>query len=69
MLRYKVMTAGDIADFVDWQQRVFGDQPAFFGRREKLWERLPQRLDPNRPLVALEFGVAWAIRPTGGCLD
>ena len=53
------MNVGYIADFIDWQQRVFADQPAFFGRREKLWERLAQRLDPNRPLVALEFGVAW----------
>jgi hypothetical protein len=58
-LRHKTANAGDIADFIDWQQRVFGDQPAFFGRREKLWERLAQRLDPNRPLVVLEFGVAW----------
>lgn len=58
-LRYKVMTGGDIADFIDWQQRVFGDQLPFFGRREKLWERLACELDPTRPLVALEFGVAW----------
>lgn len=58
-LRYKTQTVGDIADFVEWQQRVFGCQPAFFGRREKLWERLAQRLDPNRRLVVLEFGVAW----------
>ena len=58
-LRYKTANVGDMADFVDWQQRVFGDQPTFFGRREKLWERLAQRLDPNRRLVVLEFGVAW----------
>jgi hypothetical protein len=58
-LRYKTANVGDMADFVDWQQRQFGDQPVFFGRREKLWERLTQRLDPNRPLVVLEFGVAW----------
>ena len=51
--------AGQIADFVDWQQRVFGNQTTVFGRREKLWERLAQRLDPNRPLFVLEFGVAW----------
>jgi hypothetical protein len=58
-LRHKTANVGDIADFVDWQQRVLGGQPAFFGRREKLWERLAQRLDPNRPLFVLEFGVAW----------
>ncbi len=58
-LRTKTVNAGQIADFIDWQQRVFGHQPAVFGRREKLWERLAQRLDPSRPLVVLEFGVAW----------
>jgi hypothetical protein len=58
-LRRKTMQAGDIADFVDWQQRVFGVRPMIFGRRDKLWERLAQRLDPNRPLVVMEFGVAW----------
>jgi hypothetical protein len=58
-LRTKTMNAGEIADFVDWQLRVFGDCPTFVGRREKLWERLEQRLDPNRPLLALEFGVAY----------
>ncbi len=58
-LRTKTVNAGQMADFVDWQQRVFGGRPTVFGRREKLWERLAQRLDPNRPLVVLEFGVAW----------
>ncbi len=58
-LRSKIINAGQIADFIDWQQRVFGLQPTVFGRREELWERLAQRLDPNRPVVALEFGVAW----------
>ncbi len=58
-LRHKTANVGDMADFVDWQERVFGDQLPFFGRREKLWEQLAQRLDPNRPLVVLEFGVAW----------
>lgn len=57
-LSRKAATAGQIADFVRWQQRVFGRQP-ILRRREKLWERLAQRLDPNRPLVALEFGVAY----------
>lgn len=59
MLRNKTANVGDIADFIDWQHRVYASPPAFFGRREKLWERLAKRLDPNRPLVALEFGVAW----------
>ena len=34
-------------------------RPTVFRRREELWERLAQRLDPDRPIVALEFGVAW----------
>jgi hypothetical protein len=55
-LRTKTINAGQIADFVDWQLRVFGARPTVFGRRETLWERLAQRLDPNRPLVVLEFG-------------
>jgi hypothetical protein len=58
-LRTKTINAGQVADFIDWQQRVFGHQPTIFGRREELWKRLAERLDPNRPLVALEFGVAW----------
>jgi len=58
-LRTKTLNAAQIADFVDWQQRVFGCQPTIFRKREKLWERLAQQLDPNRPLVVLEFGVAW----------
>jgi hypothetical protein len=59
MLRTKTINAGQVADFIDWQQRVFGCRPTVLGRREDLWERLAQRLDPNRPVVALEFGVAW----------
>lgn len=58
-LRVKAMNAGQIADFIDWQERVWGVPPSVVGRREDLWERLAQRIDPNRPLVALEFGVAW----------
>ena len=58
-LRTKTINAGQVADFIDWQQRVFGYQPTVFRRREELWDRLAQRLDPGRPLVALEFGVAW----------
>jgi hypothetical protein len=70
-LRREAITTGNIADFIDWQQRVFGHQPTFFERREKLWERLAQRMDPNRTLVALEFGVAhgyatdWWLRRLG----
>ena len=59
ILRSKAINAGQVADFIDWQQRVFGGQPTVVRRREELWERLAKRLDPNRPLVALEFGVAW----------
>jgi hypothetical protein len=58
-LRVKAMNAGQIADFIDWQQRVWGSRPSVVGRREDLWERLAERLDPARPLLALEFGVAW----------
>lgn len=58
-LRYKTANVGDMADFVDWQHSVFGYQPSFFAKREKLWEQLVQRLDPERRLFVLEFGVAW----------
>ena len=54
-----IIQAGQTADFIDWQQRVFGHPPTIFERREGLWERLAHRLDPNRPLIVLEFGVAW----------
>jgi hypothetical protein len=57
-LRIKAANAGQIAEFVAWQERVFGHQLPFFGHQVKLWEGLAQRLDPNRPLFALEFGVA-----------
>jgi hypothetical protein len=57
-LRTKASNAGQIAEYVAWQQRVFGQLPTFFGHQEKLYERLAQQLDPNRPLFALEFGVA-----------
>jgi hypothetical protein len=72
-LRTKTINAGQIADFIDWQHRVFAHQPTVLGRREELWERLAQRLDPSRPLVALEFGVAWGyatnwwLSRLGGC--
>lgn len=59
VLRTKTINAGQVADFIDWQQRVFGCQPTVCRRREELWERLAQRLDPSRPLLVLEFGVAW----------
>jgi hypothetical protein len=71
-LRTKAANAGQIAEYVDWQQRVFGHQLTFFGHQVKLWEQLAQRLDPNRTLVALEFGVAhgyatnWWLRRLGG---
>lgn len=58
-LRTKTVNAGQVADYIGWQQGAFGCRPTVFGRRRELWERLAQRLDPNRPLVALEFGVAW----------
>ncbi|SBS75571.1 hypothetical protein MHPYR_260026 [uncultured Mycobacterium sp.] len=64
-LRTKTIDAGrdhplwEIADFVDWQRRTFGYRPEVYGRREKLWEQVAQRLDPNRSLFVLEFGVAW----------
>lgn len=57
--RTKSINAGKLADYVDWQQRTFGFSPRVFGRRERLWECIARRLNPNRPLVVLEFGVAW----------
>jgi hypothetical protein len=58
-LRTLTIYAVEVADFINWQQGVFGYKPTVFGHREKLWERLAQRLDPNCPLVVLEFGVAY----------
>ena len=58
-LRVKAMNAGQVADYIDWQERVWGRRPNVVGRREDIWERLAERLDPARPLLALEFGVAW----------
>ena len=58
-LRVKAMNAGLIADFIDWQEREFGARPTVYNRREELWEQIANKLDPNRPVVALEFGVAW----------
>lgn len=58
-IRTKGVNAGQVADYIGWQQDRFGYPPPIFGRREKLWEQLAQRLDRDRPLVALEFGVAW----------
>jgi len=58
-LRSKTINAGQVADFIDWQHRAFTGEPKVFGRREQLWEKIAERLDPSRPVVALEFGVAW----------
>jgi hypothetical protein len=58
-LRSKAINAGQIADYLDWQQTLWDGRPNILGRREELWELMAQRLDPGRPLVALEFGVAW----------
>ena len=68
-LRTLTIYAVEVADFINWQQGVFGHQPTVFGRREKLWERLAQRLDPNRPLVVLSSASPTATRPIGGCVD
>lgn len=58
-LRGKAINAGQIADYLEWQQRLWNGRPSVLGRREDLWGRMAERLDPARPLVALEFGVAW----------
>jgi hypothetical protein len=58
-LRVKAKHAGQIADYVEWQQRLWNGRPSVLGRREELWEQMAGRLDPARPLVAFEFGVAW----------
>jgi hypothetical protein len=71
-LSAKAANAGQIAEFVEWQERVFGHQLPYFGHQVKLWERLAERLDPNRPLFAMEFGVAhgfatnWWLRRLAG---
>jgi hypothetical protein len=57
--RSKAVNAGQIAEYVGWQQRTWDRCPRILGRREQLWERLAGRLDPGRPVFALEFGVAW----------
>jgi hypothetical protein len=59
MLRTKAVNAGQVADFVAWQEQVWGMQPPLFRRRERLWTELASRTDPSRPLLVLEFGVAW----------
>lgn len=59
-LRRKAVNAGQVAEYFDWQERVFAGCSRVFGRREQLWKRIvEERLDPSRPLVALELGVAW----------
>ena len=57
VLRKKVRTAGDIADFVEWQTFRFG-RAHTLRSREHLWSVLAQRMEPDRPWHVLEFGVA-----------
>ena len=58
-LRTKAVNAGHIADYMDWQSRTFATRPRFSSERERLWAWMAERTDPGRPLVVLEFGVAW----------
>lgn len=57
-LRQKATAAGQVAEYVAWQERVFGRRLDLYSRREKLWEQCLARLNPDRPLLVLEFGVA-----------
>lgn len=58
LLRTKAVNVGRVADFVVWQQRTWKQAPRLFSRREKLWAAMADRVDPKRPLLVLEFGVA-----------
>lgn len=58
-LRTKAVNAGHIAEYVDWQRRTFPTRPRFCSERERLWSVMAERIEPGRPLVVFEFGVAW----------
>jgi hypothetical protein len=74
-LRHKVAHAGEIADYVSWLKREFGDV-RHLPTREKLWERMAQRVTEPR-VHGMEFGVAYGygtgwVRPvhrTAPCLE
>lgn len=55
----RARNAGDIADYMIWQDRNLTGTPKLLPTREDLWSRMQSRLDPNRRLFVLEFGVAW----------
>lgn len=59
-MRAKFTIVGQMADYVRWQEHVFGRRLDLYGNREKLWEQCRRHLDGNgnRPLCVFEFGVA-----------
>lgn len=59
MLQDKAINAGYVADFIAWQQESFSEPIQGFRKREHLWRAISGRLDLSRPVLVLEFGVAW----------
>jgi hypothetical protein len=57
-LSRRVRHAGEVADFIEWQQAQFG-QTTIYLWRERLWTALSRLMDPGRPWHGIEFGVAW----------
>jgi len=55
----KLINAGDVANYVQWQSSAFSQPVELLWKREALWERMADRIDRSRPLFVLEFGVAW----------
>ncbi len=55
----KLMNAGDVANYVQWQSSAFPQPVELLWKREALWEKMADRIDRSRPLFVLEFGVAW----------
>lgn len=59
LLRSKAVTAGQIAEYLTWQDEVLAARPPLHDQREQLWASLVGQLDPGSRLVVFEFGVAW----------
>jgi hypothetical protein len=59
MLRSKAVTAGQIAEYLTWQDEALAARPPLHDQREQLWAALAARIEPGSRLVVLEFGVAW----------
>lgn len=57
-LRSIAISAGDFAEFIDWQHDAFETLPAAFARREELWAAMRSSIATDVPVLVLEFGVA-----------